>query len=220
MNAQGLLFVALCLSRDEVRGRRVLEVGACDVNGSVRPLIESYGPASYTGVDIAPGPGVDVICDVSSLGSRFGRNSFDIVIATELLEHVRDWRGAVHAIKEVCAPGGTILLTTRSRGFPYHGYPHDFWRYERPDMECIFGDCALIRIEPDPARGIFLKAVKKEPFVEQDLSAVELYSIVAGRRVRDITDADLRTARFRLRVTMAKVADRLFMIIGDHLACR
>src|SRR6266576_6160414 len=47
------------LGETDVRDRAVLEVGARDVNGSLRPWIESLQPASYFGVDIVPGTGVD-----------------------------------------------------------------------------------------------------------------------------------------------------------------
>ncbi len=155
-----------------------------DVNGSVRPRIESYKPGEYIGVDIVPGRRVDVICDATKIVEKFGPDSFDIVISTELIEHIRDWRSAIHNIKAVCKPGGTILITTRSFGFQYHGYPYDFWRYEPEDMSRIFGDCVIEKIERDPDRGVFIKAIKPERFIERDLSDYALYSIIAGKRVK------------------------------------
>src|SRR3972149_7953176 len=90
-----LMFGQEHLTPERVRGRTVLEVGALDVNGSLRPPSLSLGPAVYTGVDMQGGPGVDVICRVERLTGRFGRASMDVVVSTEMLEHVEDWEGAV-----------------------------------------------------------------------------------------------------------------------------
>lgn len=85
---------------EEFSGARVLEVGSRYVNGSVRPLIERFfRPKEYVGVDIEPGKFVDLILPVEKLIDHFGRESFDVVIATELLEHVMDWRLAVNNIE-------------------------------------------------------------------------------------------------------------------------
>lgn len=72
-----------------VKGGYVLEVGACDVSGSIRPIIsEAFGPAEYIGVDIVPGPGVDKVCAAEDLVAVFGEDRFDCVISTEMLEHL------------------------------------------------------------------------------------------------------------------------------------
>ncbi|HEV3409478.1 MAG TPA: methyltransferase domain-containing protein, partial [Chthoniobacterales bacterium] len=144
-----LEFTRANLRPEEIQGRAVIEVGAFDVNGSVRPIISALGPASYLGVDLQAGPGVDEICDATRLVARFGPESFDVLVSTELLEHVRDWRCVISQFKQVLKAGGLLLITTRSRGFGYHAYPHDFWRYEPADMRAIFADFELEVIEPD-----------------------------------------------------------------------
>jgi SAM-dependent methyltransferase len=190
-NATGIAFGERVLTQDVIADRDVLEVGAFDVNGSIRPHTESLKPRSYVGVDIADGPRVDRVLDARQLVETFGRESFDVVITTEMVEHVRDWRTVVSNLKGVLRPGGHLLVTTRSAGFPYHGWPYDFWRYEREDMERIFGDLDLLAVEPDTASpGIFVFGRRPEAFTETtpDLA---LMSIVTGRRQRRVTNAQI-----------------------------
>jgi SAM-dependent methyltransferase len=192
-NRDCLTFADRHLTAQRVAGRRVLEVGARDVNGSPRALVERHDPAEYIGVDIVAGPGVDVICDVGRLVERFGEKRFDLVVCTEVLEHVRDWRRAVSNLKRVLAPGGALLVTTRSIGFHYHGYPQDFWRYEPEDVAVLTADMSLDVVQRDTAApGVFFVATKPDDFREADLSYHEIYSIISARRCRDVTDGQMR----------------------------
>jgi SAM-dependent methyltransferase len=100
-------FFVESVEREEFEGKRVLEVGSKYVNGSVRPLIERFlSPKEYVGVDIEPGKFVDVVLPAERLVEHFGPESFDVVIATELLEHVQDWRLVVNNMKAVLRRGG------------------------------------------------------------------------------------------------------------------
>ncbi|MEM4488737.1 MAG: class I SAM-dependent methyltransferase [Desulfurococcaceae archaeon] len=104
---------------------------------------------------------VDVVLPAEELVEYFGSESFDVVISTETLEHVKDWRKVITNMREVLKPGGYIYITTRSRGFSYHGYPYDFWRYEVGDMRRIFADFEIINLSVDhEAPGVFVKARK------------------------------------------------------------
>ncbi|WP_217423095.1 class I SAM-dependent methyltransferase [Methanocella conradii] len=99
-NTKCILFGAINLKKEEIEGKRIIEIGSLDVNGSLRPLLESYNPKEYIGVDIVKGPGVDKVCNVENLVEEFGENVFDVVISTELLEHVKDWRKAISNMKK------------------------------------------------------------------------------------------------------------------------
>lgn len=192
--------MAHALSEQDVRGKRVLEVGSLDVNGSVRPGIEALGPAEYVGIDMRQGPGVDVVCDAAEIDRRFGPDAFDVVVSTELLEHAREWRKIVHNFKYVLRPGGLLLVSTRSYGVDFHRQPYDFWRYEKGDFEQIFLDLEVedLRLDPtDP--GLFIKAHKPVNFVERDLSEHRLYSILRQRRKREATDLDIVCFEIRYR---------------------
>jgi SAM-dependent methyltransferase len=199
------------LLEPEIRGKFVLEVGSYDVNGSMRPFVMPFGPARYVGVDVEHGPGVDEICDATRIRERFGESSVDVLISTELLEHVPDWREVVRNFKGVLKSGGTLLITTRSRGFHYHGYPYDFWRYEIPDFQFIFQDFDILALETDPvAPGVLLKARKRDVpgRRETDTRGHALYSIVVGRRTLAVSWFD---------IAMCRVRERLKTLLWDGL---
>lgn len=179
-----MLFVAKHLNRESVHGLRVLEVGARGFG--VRPLIDSWGPAQYVGIDLQPGPGVNIVHSAENLLGVFESDSFDVVLSTETLEHVRDWRMVLLGIKSVTKPGGIVVLTTRSQGYPFHAAPHDYWRYECEDMKSLFSDFTDVSIEADSQEpGVFVAATKpKSGYVPLDLNDFQLYSMVSGCRTQ------------------------------------
>jgi glycosyltransferase involved in cell wall biosynthesis len=150
------------LQNAEVAGKDVLEVGSLDVNGSVRPMVMARQPASYMGVDVVDGPGVDRVVDAVDLVATFGPDSFDVVVSTEMLEHAADWQAAVANMVAVLRPGGVLVWTTRSPGFAYH-HPPDRWRFTQQAMAEVL---ARLELEPlvlmdDPEHpGVFCKTRK------------------------------------------------------------
>ena len=211
-NSAGIDFVKRFLGDDVVRTKRVLEIGSktwdldegtrlltsAESNSpgqSVRAVVVAGAPSQYVGVDLEAGPGVDDICSVEHLTDRFGEGSFDIVVATELMEHLRDWRRGINEMKRVLRPGGLLLITTRSLGFPFHRAPFDYWRYEPDDMRQIFADSDILALERDfESPGVFILARVNRPHAE--LANIQLYSILAQKRVRAATRVD--ELRFRL----------------------
>ncbi len=213
-NINCILFGARYLTKEEIEGKRVIEVGSYDVNGGLRSYVESLKPSEYIGVDIKEGPGVDVVCRAEDLTKRFGDESFDVVISTELLEHIKDWRKVISNLKNISKKGGIILITTRSIGAPYHAYPYDFWRYEPEDMMKIFADCEIIALEKDTySPGVFIKLKKPQKFLEKNPTDYELYSIVIGRRVKEITDKDLKSFYFARLVFKHKLKNLILKVL-------
>jgi SAM-dependent methyltransferase len=212
------------LREGDIHGKSVIEVGSRDVNGSLRAVVEAFGPQRYVGVDIQPGPGVDEICDAGDLVEHFGRDAFDVLICTELLEHVRDWRRVISNLKQVLTPAGMLLITTRSRGFGYHGHPFDFWRYEVADMERIFSDLEGLVVEKDRSMpGVFVIGRKPAGFQENELSEYRLFSIVTGRRVTELSPPSIFLSRLKytiLRGVRAVVPKSVRQAVRSALSSR
>lgn len=169
MHSSVAAWVGRVLTQADIAGRHVLEVGSYDVNGSIRPLVEALDPASYIGVDQAPGPRVDEVVPAEKLVDRFGADAAEVVICCEMLEHAVDWRACLLAMVKVLRPGGLLLLTTRSPGFPYHPYPEDHWRFPQRVLAGALtaAGCGSYELcaDPDPdSPGVFAQARKGDPW--------------------------------------------------------
>ena len=162
-------FGMFSIGPDDVRGKRVLEVGSYDVNGSLQAYVESMNPKELIGVDIKRGPGVTNKLDAKDLVKTYGRESFDLVYSTEMFEHVKNWRDVALNMMAVLKPGGLLVLTTRAPGFPEHCYPEDHWRYTSADLATIFGGgCDILGLVHDiDDMGTFMRARRSDGPIQE-----------------------------------------------------
>jgi SAM-dependent methyltransferase len=93
-------------------GRRVLDVG-CRSGALTRAYLDGN---DVVGVDVdrfaldeAARLGIETQWANAEEGLRFDDESFDVVVAGELLEHVRDPAGLVADARRVLRPGGTLV---------------------------------------------------------------------------------------------------------------
>ena len=146
-------------------GSKVLDLGA----GSC-PYRDYFGDCIYKTQDFAAlspeqlrdkqGYGqIDYVCDATAIPVEDG--AFDVVLCTEVLEHVPDPAGVVREISRVLRPGGVALLTaplgSGLHQTPYHFYGGytPFW-YRKVLQEA---GCEDIEIE---ANGGFFKHYGQE----------------------------------------------------------
>lgn len=100
------------------RDKRVLEIGSWDTNGTVRNLFEG---GTYLGVDVSPGPGVDLV----RLGNELDEpsESFDVVISCECFEHNPLWLETFTNMIRVLKKDGLCIITCATTGRIEHGTP-------------------------------------------------------------------------------------------------
>jgi SAM-dependent methyltransferase len=98
---------------------RVLDLGGRDINGQIRDLLPA---AKWTGLDIEPGPGVDLVHDATQPWPD-GWDRYDVVVCTEVLEHVEQWAALLRTASQALEPGRPelLLVTCASTGRPVHG---------------------------------------------------------------------------------------------------
>jgi hypothetical protein len=104
---------------------RILEVGAGDVNGTLRGCAPQ--DCRYTGIDLAAGPGVDVVL-ADPYTYPFNPDTYDIVVSSSCLEHDQMFWLSFAEMCRVLSAGGFIYLNVPSNG-SFHRYPTDNWRF-------------------------------------------------------------------------------------------
>jgi SAM-dependent methyltransferase len=97
-------------------------------------------------LDIQRGAGVQIIGDAQALGIRDA--SFDVVLCTEVLEHIPDPQRAIDEMFRVLVPGGQLLLTTRFL-FPIHDAPHDYFRFTKYGLRHLLRRFDITELEEE-----------------------------------------------------------------------
>src|SRR4051812_17121826 len=100
-----------------VADAKVLEIGSYDVNGSIRQVFE--GATEYVGVDLADGPGVDLVSYGHEVNHPDG--TYDLTVSSECFEHDPHWRDTFANMARLTRASGLLVFTCASHGRPEHG---------------------------------------------------------------------------------------------------
>jgi SAM-dependent methyltransferase len=88
----------------------------------VHPFVESYVATDYDASASSP----DIVADAAQL--PFRNETFDSVLCTQVLEHVRDPLAVVREIHRTLRPHGVALITVPLNS-GIHLAPHDYFRF-------------------------------------------------------------------------------------------
>lgn len=73
-------------------------------------------------------------------------NSFDIVLAAQVIEHtINPWKFCSE-LQRVTKVGG-LLQIEAPQNFPYHAEPYDFFRFTFTGMRSLFPQCEVLKVE-------------------------------------------------------------------------
>ena len=64
----------------------------------------------YINLDVVRLPGVDVVHDLEKFPYPFDDNTFDLIEASQVLEHVDNLRGVMKELARILKPGGKLKI--------------------------------------------------------------------------------------------------------------
>ncbi len=79
-------------------------------------------------------------------------NSIDLILATEVLEHIKKPASFLQEAQRVLKPGGCLVLTTPFV-WPLHEAPNDYFRYTKFGLDFLLKQAGLSRIKIIPSNG-------------------------------------------------------------------
>ena len=222
---QQLQFVAMLARHMTTHwtGLAIVEIGSANVNGTIRPL---FPGSAYTGVDLAAGPGVELVA--SGHDVAVPSNSVDLAISCECFEHNPMWRETFVNMHRMTRPGGVVAFTCASRGRREHGTTRtrpfdspgslaigwDYYRnlnredFERLPLAAMFEDHAFFRNEV--SKDLYFagrKAGGASPPLRLDLA--ELWSQLSSANTLVVSDQHAGTRLRRMINQPLKWAERL-----------
>jgi ubiquinone/menaquinone biosynthesis C-methylase UbiE len=148
-------------ARRYVQGKRVLDAGCGTGYGSAE-LAQSA--AEVTGVDIAadaieyacanyPIPGLRFV-ESSCIAVPFPPESFDLLVAFEVIEHLTDYRAFLNECSRVLTPDGLLIVSSPNKRYyaetraatgpnPYHEHEFEAAEFVR-ELERVFANVRLL----------------------------------------------------------------------------
>jgi SAM-dependent methyltransferase len=115
---------------------RILEIGSREVVSA--SVWKSWAPkCDYVGLDVLPGANVGVVGDAHRLSDYFEPESFDVVIAVAVFEHLAMPWVVAEEITKVLKPGGLVLIETHF-SYSEHELPWHFFQFNKNGLECLF----------------------------------------------------------------------------------
>lgn len=125
-------------------GMKVLEIGPDKFPTTLqdishRPGIEWHilGLESY--------PGFDVIQATNEYEYPVADETYDVVVAANVLEHVRKPWVWIRELARVVRRGG-LVMTVNPVSWPYHEAPIDCWRVYPEGMQALFDEAGLVTV--------------------------------------------------------------------------
>jgi SAM-dependent methyltransferase len=128
------------------------QFGTCvDIGGGASRYRDLFQCKTFYSMDIASRPGTDVLGDIVAMPMR--SDCVDLILCTEVLEHIRDTAEALQEMRRVLQPGGHLIITVPML-FGEHDVM-DYYRWTRMGLRTALENVALEVVDVRSRGGYF-----------------------------------------------------------------
>jgi SAM-dependent methyltransferase len=199
---------------DRFIARHATALPTLDIGAQNGPYAASF--PNRVALDIRPGAGVRVIGDAQALG--IADDSFDVVLCTEVLEHLPEPQRAVDEMFRVLRPGGLLLLTTRFI-FPIHDAPHDYFRFTKYGLRYLLRRFERVEVEDETdsvgAIAVLVQRLGMQAYTRGPAPTRVVWLV--GARILKLFGFLIRS---EFGDSRRQTPERGIMTSGYHVACR
>jgi len=144
-------FIKSMAEKNDGNGKKVLDVGAQN-----SPYRKYFKKSNYFSQDIEQNgeKNIDFIGDVGEGISEIKDSSFDFIICTQVLEHLKEPKKAFHEFNRILKKDGQLFLTTHLC-FEEHMIPNDFFRFTKYGLRYLGEPTGFNVVHISPHGGIF-----------------------------------------------------------------
>ena len=160
--------------------KKVLDIGSFDVNGNEEFLFKN---CDFTGLDLGPGEGVDVVCPAQEYDAPDA--TFDTIISCECWEHNPFYAESIQNAVRMLKPGGLFFFTCATTGRPVHGTVTQD-KIDRQKMKTL--------------QGTDIVEWKTMPNVSRDDWDNEYYKNITEKDIREAIDVDKIFKKYKFEI--------------------
>ena len=131
-----------------------------DIGAGVSPYRKYLNCKHYLAVDCEDRQGSNevLLADINK-GIPLEDGYADLVLCTEVLEHIKEPRFALSELRRIIKENGEIIIMTPF-SWPLHEEPNDYFRYTRYGLEYLLAEAGFKEIDIKPANGFFYTVIQ------------------------------------------------------------
>ncbi|KAJ3086581.1 hypothetical protein HK102_012886 [Quaeritorhiza haematococci] len=102
-------------------------------------------------------------------------DTYDVILCTQVLEHIERPRAALAELYRVLKPGGKLLMTVPLM-VPFHLVPHDYYRYTDEGIYSLLTEAGFVIEQLDKVGNVLTTVAMLEGMGPEDLDMKDIYT--------------------------------------------